>query len=76
MTLTITAQDIQELIRVINCFGGDDYEAVFGRDYEHYIAKRQNLGLGGFICYLDSGNIERVMAHAKAKMDAFRERQG
>lgn len=74
--MTLTAQDFQEVIRVINCFSGADYEAVFGRDYEHFIAKRQNLGLGEFICYLDSGNIARIMKHATAKMEAFRQRQG
>lgn len=73
--MNLTATDIQEVIRVINCFSGADYEAVFGRDFEHYIAKRQNLGLGEFICYLDNGNIERVMQHATAKMEAFRKRQ-
>jgi hypothetical protein len=71
----MTPAQFQEVIRVINCFSGKDYEAVFGSSYEHYLAKRQHLGLGEFICYLDSGNIKAVMRHVERKQDIFKAEQ-
>jgi hypothetical protein len=68
----MTPSQFQEVIRVINCFSGEDYKAVFGSSYEHYLAKRQRLGLGEFICYLDNGNIKAVMKHVERKQDIFR----
>lgn len=54
-------QHFQELIRSINCLSGDDFKKIFGANFEYYLMKRETLGLASFICYLDHGNIERVL---------------
>jgi len=60
-------QHFQELIRSINCLNGDDFKKIFGDDFEYYLMKRETLGLASFICYLDSGNIERVLRFIELK---------
>jgi hypothetical protein len=71
----MTPLQFQEAIRVINCMSGQDFEIVFGADYEHYLTKRQTLGLGEFICYLDNGNIRAMFKHIETKQEAYRQRK-
>jgi hypothetical protein len=71
----MTPREFQEAIRVINCMSGADFEIVFGSNYEHYLMKRQALGLGEFICYLDNGNIKNMMKHVETKQEAYRQRK-
>lgn len=70
----MTPSQFQEAIRVINCMSGLDFEVVFGADWEHYWHKKQALGLGEFICYLDNGNIRAMMTHVETKQKAFAEK--
>ena len=71
----MTPQQFQETIRVINCMSGADFLVVFGNEYEHYLDKRRDLGLGEFICYLDNNNIKNMIAHVETKQEAYRQRK-
>jgi len=70
MSIITKGKDLQEFLRTVNCLVRDDFEKMYGYDWEHYQAKCTKLGVFSFISYLDNDNLETLYKHVNKKIAA------